>query len=57
MDAPSRMIVCWRAVSNVSTVTVPDANEVAGQHEEPRRHSDAVSQVTSIRYGERLRQG
>ncbi len=59
IDAYSRMIAGWRCVSNMKAETVLDAIEMArwsrGKHlPELRCHSDAGSQFTSIRYGERL---
>jgi putative transposase len=59
IDAYSRMIVGWRVASNMKTETVLDAIEMArwsrGKHLPGLRcHSDAGSQFTSIRYGERL---
>jgi len=59
IDAFSRMIVGWRVASNMRTETVLDAIEMArwsrGKHLPGLRcHSDAGSQFTSIRYGERL---
>lgn len=59
IDAYSRMIVGWRCASNMKTGTVLDAIEMArwsrGRHlPDLRCHSDAGSQFTSIRYGERL---
>ena len=59
IDAFSRAIVGWRCASNMKTETVLDAIEMArwsrGRHlPELRCHSDAGSQFTSIRYGERL---
>lgn len=53
------MIVGWRVASNMRTETVLDAIEMARwargpKHERLRCHSDAGSQFTSIRYGERL---
>lgn len=59
IDAFSRAIVGWRCASNMKTGTVLDAIEMArwsrGRHlPELRCHSDAGSQFTSIRYGERL---
>lgn len=58
-DAYSRMIVGWRVASNMRTPMVLDAIEMARwsrgrTHEGLRCHSDAGSQFTSIRYGERL---
>jgi putative transposase len=59
IDAFSRMIVGWRVASNMRTETVLDAIEMARwsrgtQLEGLRCHSDAGSQFTSLRYGERL---
>jgi putative transposase len=59
IDAFSRMIVGWRCASNMKTETVLDAIEMARWSRgrklpELRCHSDAGSQFTSIRYGERL---
>jgi putative transposase len=69
IDAYSRMIVGWRVASHMRTAMVIDAIEMArwsrGTRREGRRfeglrfeglrcHSDAGSQFTSIRYGERL---
>lgn len=59
IDAYSRMIVGWRCASHMRTEMVLDAIEMArwsrGRHHENLRcHSDAGSQFTSIRYGERL---
>ncbi len=59
IDAYSRMIVGWRAAPTMRTETVLDAIEMArwsrGMNLEGLRcHSDAGSQFTSIRYGERL---
>lgn len=59
IDAYSRAIVGWRCASNMKTETVLDAIEMArwsrGRHlPRLRCHSDAGSQFTSIRYGERL---
>ena len=58
-DAYSRMIVGWRVSSNMRTAMVLDAIEMARWsrgHKHPglRCHSDAGSQFTSVRYGERL---
>ncbi len=58
-DAFSRMIVGWRVASHMRTQMVLDAIEMArwarGHHHDGLRcHSDAGSQFTSIRYGERL---
>src|SRR5680860_290874 len=59
VDAFSRMIVGWRATTNMRTTMVLDALEMARwsrgtQLEGLVCHSDAGSQFTSIRYGERL---
>ena len=59
IDAYSRMIVGWRVAATMKTETVLDAIEMArwsrGKHLPGLRcHSDAGSQFTSIRYGERL---
>ncbi|MGO1267203.1 MAG: IS3 family transposase [Microbacterium gubbeenense] len=59
VDAFSRMIVGWRCASHTRTEMVLDAIEMARwsrgrHHEDLRCHSDAGSQFTSIRYGERL---
>lgn len=59
VDAFSRMIVGWRVASHMRTGMVLDALEMARwsrgtQLEGLRCHSDAGSQFTSIRYGERL---
>ena len=61
IDAYSRMIVGWRVASHMRTETVLDAIEMArwsrGKHLPGLRcHSDAGSQFTSIRYGERLQE-
>jgi putative transposase len=58
-DTFSRMIVGWRVASNMRTTMVLDALEMARWSrgnllEGLRCHSDAGSQFTSIRYGERL---
>jgi len=59
IDAYSRMIVGWRATTNMRTTMVLDALEMA-RHARGARleglvcHSDAGSQFTSIRYGERI---
>ncbi len=58
-DAYSRMIVGWRVASHMRTPMVLDAIEMARwnrghHHDDLRCHSDAGSQFTSIRYGERL---
>lgn len=59
VDAFSRMIVGWRVASNMRTEMVLDALEMARWSRGARlaglvAHSDAGSQFTSIRYGERL---
>ena len=59
IDAFSRMIVGWRVAPHMRTETVLDAIEMARwsrghHHGDLRCHSDAGSQFTSIRYGERL---
>ena len=59
VDAFSRMIVGWRVASHMRTTMVLDAIEMARwsrgtRLEGLRCHSDAGSQFTSIRYGERL---
>ncbi|WP_238579644.1 IS3 family transposase [Agreia bicolorata] len=59
IDAYSRMIVGWRCASHMRTEMVLDAIEMARwgrgtHHEDLRCHSDSGSQLTSIRYGERL---
>ena len=59
VDAYSRMIVGWRVASNMRTTMVLDAIEMARWSRGNtlpglRCHSDAGSQFTSIRYGERL---
>ena len=59
IDVFSRMIVGWRVASHMRTDMVSDAIEMArwnrGAHIAGLRcHSDAGSQFTSIRYGERL---
>ena len=59
IDAFSRMIVGWRCASHMRTEMILDAIEMARwgrgtHHDDPRCHSDAGSQFTSIRYGERL---
>ena len=59
VDAFSRMIVGWRVASHMRTPMVLDAIEMARwnrglRHQGLRCHSDAGSQFTSIRYGERL---
>lgn len=58
-DAFSRMIVGWRVAGNMRTEMVLDALEMARwdrgtQLEGLVCHSDAGSQFTSIRYGERI---
>src|SRR5204862_4474610 len=59
VDAFSRMIVGWRVAPNMRTEMVLDALEMARWSRGTRleglvAHSDAGSQFTSIRYGERL---
>jgi putative transposase len=64
IDAYARMIVGWRVASHMRTTMVLDALEMARwsrrtrleQHRSDQLccHSDAGSQFTSIRYGERL---
>ena len=59
IDAFSRIIVGWRVATNMRTQMVLDAIEMArwsrGTHLDWLRcHSDAGSQFTSLRYGERL---
>jgi putative transposase len=59
VDAFSRMIVGWRVAGHMRTPMVLDAIEMARwnrglHHPGLRCHSDAGSQFTSIRYGERL---
>ena len=59
IDAYSRTIVGWRCASTMRTHTVLDAIEMARwsrgtQLPGLRCHSDAGSQFTSLRYGERL---
>ena len=59
VDACSRMIVGWRVASHMRTMMVLDAIEMARWSRGTaltglRCHSDAGSQFTSIRYGERL---
>jgi len=59
VDAFSRMIVGWRVAGQMRTPMVLDAIEMARwarghHHQDLRCHSDAGSQFTSIRYGERL---
>lgn len=59
IDAFSRTIVGWRVASHMRTTMVLDALEMArwsrGTHLAGLRcHSDAGSQFTSVRYGERL---
>ncbi len=59
VDAHSRCIVGWRVASNMRTSMVLDAIEMARWSRGAsltglRCHSDAGSQFTSIRYGERL---
>lgn len=58
-DAFSRKIVGWRVASNMKTAMVLDALEMARWSRGTRleglvTHSDAGSQFTSVRYGERL---
>ena len=59
IDAFSRTIVGWRVTSHMRTSMVTDAIEVARSTRGTRLtglrcHSDAGSQFTSLRYGERL---
>ena len=59
VDAYSRMIVGWRVASYMRTDMVLDAIEMArwsrgARIDGLRCHSDAGSQFTSVRYGERL---
>ena len=59
VDAFSRMIVGWRVAAHMRTTMVLDAIEMARWSrgttlEGLRCHSDAGSQFTSVRYGERL---
>ena len=59
IDAYSRIIVGWRAASHMRTTMVLDAIEMARWSRGTRLaglrcHSDAGSQFTSLRYGERL---
>jgi transposase InsO family protein len=59
IDAFSRTIVGWRVAGHMRTPMVLDAIEMARHHRghhhhDLRCHSDAGSQFTSIRYGERL---
>jgi putative transposase len=59
IDACSRMIVGWRVASHMRTTVVLDAIEMARWSRGTtlaglRCHSDAGSQFTSVRYGERL---
>lgn len=59
IDVFDRAIVGWRCASNMKTETVLDAIEMARWSRgrklpNLRCHSDAGSQFTSIRYGERL---
>jgi putative transposase len=61
VDAFSRMIVGWRVAGHMRTPMVLDAIEMARwnrglHHPGLRCHSDAGSQFTSIRYGERLQE-
>ena len=58
-DAYSRMIVGWRVAGHMRTQMVLDALEMARWRRGTRleglvAHSDAGSQFTSVRYGERL---
>lgn len=58
-DVYSRMIVGWRVAPHMRTDMVLDALEMARwnrglHHDGLRCHSDAGSQFTSVRYGERL---
>jgi len=59
VDAFSRMIVGWRVAGHMRTTMVLDAMEMArwsrgARLEGLRCHSDAGSQFTSLRWGERL---
>ena len=59
VDAYSRTIVGWRVASHMRTTMVLDAIEMARwsrgtRFDGLRCHSDAGSQFTSLRYGERL---
>jgi transposase InsO family protein len=59
IDAYSRMIVGWRVAGHMRTSMVLDALEMArwsrgARLPDLRCHSDAGSQFTSVRYGERL---
>jgi putative transposase len=59
IDAYSRMIVGWRVAAHMRTEMVLDALEMARWARGTRleglvAHSDAGSQFTSVRYGERL---
>jgi putative transposase len=60
VDAFSRRIVGWRVAANMKTGMVLDALEMARRARGGRRlvgliaHSDAGSQFTSVRFGERL---
>src|SRR4051794_5461497 len=59
VDAFSRMIVGWRVAGHMRTEMVLDALEMARRSRGTRIqglrcHSDAGSQFTSLRYGERL---
>lgn len=59
IDAYSRMIVGWRCASHMRASMVTDALDMARHSrgtwlEGLRCHSDAGSQFTSVRYGERL---
>ena len=59
VDAFSRMIVGWRVASHMATTMVLDAVDMASWSRGARIaglrcHSDAGSQFTSVRWGERL---
>jgi putative transposase len=59
VDAFSRLIVGWRVAAHMRTTMVLDALEMArwsrgARLDGLRCHSDAGSQFTSVRYGERL---
>lgn len=59
IDAFSRMIAGCRCAPHMRTEMILDAIKTARwgrdtHHDDPRGHSDAGSQCTSIRYGERL---
>ena len=59
VDAFTRVIVGWRVASNMRTDMVLDALEMARWFRGTRleglvTHSDAGSQFTSVRYGERI---